>query len=88
MAQDNESDSARGRRGYTVLFTNITGCALGISDISWWVTVSAESEAAALEQGLAEARAINRDVGLPPHGIRVNEDDLLRLACVLPVKCL
>jgi hypothetical protein len=37
-------------RGYfTVWFTNITGCAVGISDISWCVTVSAESETDALE---------------------------------------
>ena len=67
---------------YTVWFTNITGCAVGISDISWCVTVSAESEAAALEQGLAEARVLNREFGLPPHGIRVGEVELRRMALV------
>jgi hypothetical protein len=67
---------------YTVRFTNITGCAIGISDISWCVTVRAESEADALEQGLAEAREYNQEFGLPPHGIRVNEEELRRQACV------
>jgi hypothetical protein len=71
---------------YTVWFTNITGCAIGVSDISWSVTVSAESEAVALEQGLAEARALNREFGLPPHGLRVSEDELRRLAFVQPMR--
>ena len=73
------------REYYTVWFTNITGCAVGISDISWCVTVSAESEAAALEQGLVEARALNREFGLPPHSIRVSDEELRRLACVQPM---
>jgi hypothetical protein len=67
---------------YTVWFTNVTGCAVGINDISWRVTVAAGSEAEALEQGLEEARALNREFGLPPHGLKVSEVELRRLASV------
>ena len=69
---------------YRVWFTNITGCAVGISGISWSVTVAAESEAAALDSALEKARVINRESGLPPHGLRVSDEELRRLACVLP----
>jgi|GEM_PF-4665454 len=69
---------------YQVWFTNITGCAIGISDISWFVTVAAESEAAAVELALEKARAVNQEAGLPPHGLRVSEEELRRLVCVLP----
>ena len=69
---------------FEVWFTNITGCALGISDISWAVTVTAGSEAEAIERALEEARVLNRRSGLPPHGLRVTEAELRRLACVLP----
>lgn len=71
---------------YSVWFTNITGCATGISDISWHVTVSAESEAEALEKGLKDARALNREFGMPPHGLKVSEDELRRLAHVQPLR--
>ena len=69
---------------YRVWFTNINGCAVGISDISWLVTVAAESEAAAVESALERARVVNEETGLPPHGLRVSEEELRRLACVLP----
>ncbi len=69
---------------FRVWFTNITGCAMGISDISWTVTVTAASEAEALELTLDRARAVNRESGLPPHGIRISESELRRLAGVLP----
>src|SRR5262245_53852215 len=59
------------REYYNVWFTNVTGCALGLSDISWNVTVAAGSEAEALELGLEDARALNREFGMPPHGLRV-----------------
>ena len=69
---------------YRVWFTNITGCAVGISDISWFVTVAAESETAAVESALERARIVNDESGLPPHGLRVSEGELRRLVCVLP----
>ncbi len=69
---------------FRVWFTNLTGCALGISDISWGVTVSAASEAEALESALEQARTLNRESGLPPHGIRVGEEELRRMACMIP----
>jgi hypothetical protein len=75
-------------QAYKVWFTNITGCAVGISDISWSVTVEAVSEAEAIEAALKPARIINRQSGLPPHGLRVSEKELRRLACVLPRECL
>ncbi len=71
---------------FWVGFTNINGCALGISDILWSVTVTAASEAEALEVALEKARVVNRESGLPPHGLRVSEAELRRLACVLPEK--
>ena len=69
---------------FRVLFTNLTGCALGISDISWSVTVTAATEAEAIELALERARVVNRESGLPPHGLRVGEPELRRLVCVLP----
>lgn len=71
-------------RPFRILFTNLIGCAAGISDISWVVTIEAASEAEALERALEQARALNRGPGLPPHGLRVSEKELRRLACVLP----
>jgi len=70
------------REYYTVWFTNITGCALGISDISWHVMVTARSECEALELGLKDAQELNREFGMPPHGIRVNDEELRNLAHV------
>ena len=69
---------------YWVFFTNPTGCAIGISDISWSVTVAADSEAEALELGLKDALALNREFGMPPHGLKVSEAELRRLATVRP----
>ena len=69
---------------YRVWFTNVTGCAVGISEISWSVVVDAESEVVAVEFALEQARAVNRETGLPPHGLRVSEQHLRELACVLP----
>lgn len=71
---------------FHVWFTNITGCALGISDISWAVTVTAASESEALELALERARAVNREVGLPPHGLRVSDSELRRLAIVVEMR--
>ena len=54
---------------FQVWFKNITGYALGISDISWSVTVTATSEAEAVELAVERARVVNRELGLPPHGL-------------------
>lgn len=67
---------------YTVLFTNLTGCAIGISDINWSVKVVADSEASAIELALTRARVLNREKGMPPHGIRLRAEDLRNLAFV------
>jgi hypothetical protein len=69
---------------YRVWFTNITGCAIGVNDVSYVVTVSASSEAEALELALEHARLVNLEAGLPPHGLQFGEAELRRLACVLP----
>jgi hypothetical protein len=69
---------------FKVVFTNITGCALGISDIMWSVTVTAGSEAEALEAAIEQAQVVNRHSGMPPHGIQVSEPELRRLASVVP----
>jgi hypothetical protein len=58
---------------FEVWFTNIMGCAIGISDISLKVAVSAGSDAEAMEAAIVKAWAVNQDTGLPPHGIRVDE---------------
>ena len=71
---------------FRVWFTNFIGCASGISDISWSVTVTAASEAEAIELAVERARVVNRESGLPPHGLRVSEAELRRLVCVLPQK--
>jgi hypothetical protein len=68
---------------YRVWFTNLTGCAVGVNDVSWTVTVPANSESEALDRALEQARLLNDQSGLPPHGRRVSEAELRRLACVL-----
>ena len=67
---------------YTVLFTNLTRCAIGISDINWSVKVVADSEASAIERALEEARVLNREKGMPPHGIRLSAEALREIATV------
>ena len=69
---------------FRVWFSNITGCAIGVSDISLILPVMAGSEAEAVEVALEQARVINREYGLPPHGLRVSEGELRRLALLLP----
>jgi hypothetical protein len=73
-----------GEREYLVVFTNLTGCAIGISDIMWSVTVAAESEDAAIDLAVTQAREVNEGSGMPPHGIRVSDTELRRLAVVVP----
>ena len=63
-------------------FTNFTGCAFGISDISCTVTVTASSDSEALEVALMLAQAAFGESGLPPHGIRVSEPQMRRMAIV------
>lgn len=69
---------------YRVWFCNLTGCATGISDINLTITVNAASEDEALSIALREAREINDAEGMPPHGIKVNDEELRELACVMP----
>lgn len=69
---------------YSVWFTNVIGCAVGISDISLLVDVDAESESEAIELALVQARLVNDQTGLPPHGIRVDEQYLRTLAVASP----
>ncbi|MCC6492601.1 MAG: hypothetical protein IT424_06235 [Pirellulales bacterium] len=72
------------KQQYRVWFTNVTGCAAGISNVSLELSVAAIDEADALERALAEAQAINRRSGLPPHGLRLDESYLRTLACIAP----
>lgn len=70
---------------FRVWFTNVTGCAIGISDISLFLTVDADTETKALDIALEQAQVINEKSGLPPHGIRVTESELRKLALVQPI---
>jgi hypothetical protein len=67
---------------YTILFSNFTGCAIGISDINWSVKVVSDSEASAIGLAPERARVLNREKGMPPHGIRLADDDLRDLAII------
>jgi hypothetical protein len=67
---------------YLVVFSNLTGCAAGISEISWSTRVRAASEAAALRCAIALATRQNEEAGLPPHGLRVSPAYLESLACI------
>jgi hypothetical protein len=69
---------------FTVWFTNMTGCALGVSDISWTVSVTAASQGEAIELAVKQALAVNREFGMPPHGLRIDDAELRQLAFVLP----
>jgi len=71
---------------YTVSFSNDAESIVGVSEISWCVTVAAESEDNALELGLEEARVLNREFGLPPHRLKVGEAELRSPARVRPLK--
>jgi hypothetical protein len=73
-----------GSKEFQVWFCNLTGCASGISDVSLTVTVSAESEPEAKILAISRACEISDSTGLPPHGIRLSENELKRLAYVLP----
>ncbi len=68
---------------FDVLFVNWDGCVIGVSDISWSVTVEAEFKSDAVELALEAARLVNHQTGMPPHGIRVSEEQLRRLAYVI-----
>jgi hypothetical protein len=74
------------RTRYKVSFTNVNGCAVGATAIEFDLDVEAESEAEALELALRQARIINVQTGLPPHGIRVSEDYLRTLAVIIPAE--
>src|SRR5262249_38892188 len=78
--------SAQMSQEFDVWFTNMLGCAVGISDISWSVTVTASTGEEAMELALVRARKLNDELGLPPHGIRVSESKLRQLAHVFPKK--
>jgi hypothetical protein len=71
---------------YAVSFSNDGESIVGVGEISWCVTVAAESEDNALELGLEEARVFNREFGLPPHRLKIGEAELRRLARVRPLK--
>lgn len=58
---------------------------MGISDISWSVSVIAPSELEALELAVEQARPLNRGSGMPPHGIHLSEAELREVAFVLPL---
>lgn len=68
---------------FRIWFTNVTGCAIGETEISWEITVAAENEAEALR--IAQDRAVkrNQEAGLPPHGLKLNEGYLRTLGMVL-----
>jgi hypothetical protein len=51
-------------------------------DQRWSVKVVADSEASAVELAMGKARALNHEKGMPPHGIRLRDDDLRTLATV------
>jgi hypothetical protein len=47
------------------------------------IGLSAGSEAEALDAALRKALGVNSRVGMPPHGIRVSEEELRRQAIVM-----
>ena len=69
---------------FEVMFLQMTRCAVSDSDILWSVTVSAGSEAEAIETAIEQARAVNRRSGMPPYGIQVSEQELRQMARVVP----
>ncbi|HWB08805.1 MAG TPA: hypothetical protein VG826_06265 [Pirellulales bacterium] len=71
------------KRQFSVGVTNLTGCAMGISDINWYTTVSASSETEAAELAVKLAMAASADGGLPPHGIQLSEKEIRQNLVVL-----
>src|SRR5262245_1605296 len=73
---------------YWVAFTNVTDLSAEPSAGQYYLatTQKAASAAEALDAALPWALGVNRRVGLPPHGIRVSEEELRRQATVMPDK--
>jgi hypothetical protein len=67
---------------YHVVFSNLTGCAVGVSEILWSTKVQATSEDEALRLAMAEATKLNATLGMPPHGLHVSPSCLESLAYV------
>ena len=63
-------------RRFSAMVSNLTGCAVGISDFYWVAEFAAESEDAAVEAAVKLAMAVNDESGLPPHGIVLTEDEI------------
>jgi hypothetical protein len=70
---------------YWVAFTNAPDLSaeLSVGQYHLSITQKADSEAAALEAALAWAVGVSQRVGLPPHGMRLSEDELRRDATVV-----
>lgn len=71
-------------RQFKAMVSNLTGCAVGISDFLWNATVRASCESDATELAIKLATLANKEHGLPPHGIRLTEDEIRHYLVVLP----
>ena len=69
-------DNSIERKPYTFVLANWSGCAIGISDFGFAVTVCAESEKDAEEWGKRIALLYSKQFGIPPHGIKLSADDI------------
>lgn len=68
---------------FRVIFSNLTGCAIGISDYYWSVVIEAPTDDEAKKIGISYAEELSRTTGFPPHGLRLGEFEINK-AVVLP----
>ena len=70
---------------YLVSAANTTDRVPGADEYDLRMVLVAGSAAAALDIGLRHARSLNRRSGLPPHGIRISDDELAQQVKVAPL---
>lgn len=71
------------RKPYTYFVTNLTGCAIGISDFGFSVTVCANSREDAEGWGHHVASIYSEKFGLPPHGIKLEPDHIRDIGLIM-----
>jgi hypothetical protein len=70
---------------YLVTVASTAARTAGADEYDLRMVLVGGSARAALDVGLRHARSLNSRAGMPPHGIRVCDDELVRQATVAPV---
>ncbi len=69
---------------YLYVVSNLTGCAIGISDYHFSCVVYAKSEDEAKAWGIDVATEYANKFGFPPHAINPGREQIVYNSCMLP----